>query len=277
MIEYLTCPAVADRLDSFVDGELPLPEQVAVESHLRWCRSCADRRADLEVIRGAVRLGAAPWGAGGSIDAECGGLRDGVLARIRAEREQALPSRIRGLLSDRRLLWPVVGASGAVLACVGAATFVLSATAGAEAQPDSMAGMLQLLAHRLALPRVIDAGDVVDAIREDEAVYALAATVTKDGRAEGFALLAPEGVWPASRVRTPGEMALLNAVERSHFEPAQTSAGGAVTVQMVWLVTRTTVKGDATPASQAPSDVRGPKTDSASPPRTAPPRRSATV
>jgi len=48
MTPYLTCDAAAEMLEPFVDGELPVAEQVSVESHLRWCRVCEARVADMQ-------------------------------------------------------------------------------------------------------------------------------------------------------------------------------------------------------------------------------------
>jgi hypothetical protein len=42
---------------------------------------------------------------------------------------------------------------------------------------------------------------------------------------------------------------LLDAVKRSRFEPAQSADGGAVTVRVVWVLTRTTVKPSSTGAA----------------------------
>ena len=38
MIPYLDCRAAQDMLEAFVDDELSVPDQVALEAHLRWCR-----------------------------------------------------------------------------------------------------------------------------------------------------------------------------------------------------------------------------------------------
>ena len=47
MIPYLDCPAARRMLEAFVDGELAVHDQVALESHLRWCRVCAARVEDV--------------------------------------------------------------------------------------------------------------------------------------------------------------------------------------------------------------------------------------
>ena len=57
MIPYVGCEYAREHLDAFVDGELSVAEQVAVESHLRWCRTCAARVEDLQLIGASIRLG----------------------------------------------------------------------------------------------------------------------------------------------------------------------------------------------------------------------------
>ena len=57
MIPYVGCEYAREHLDGFVDGELSVDEQVAVESHLRWCRTCAARVEDLQLIGDSIRLG----------------------------------------------------------------------------------------------------------------------------------------------------------------------------------------------------------------------------
>ena len=40
MTRYIGCETARELLDEFVDGELPMADQVMVEAHLRWCRTC---------------------------------------------------------------------------------------------------------------------------------------------------------------------------------------------------------------------------------------------
>ena len=48
MIPYLGCDAAREMLEAFVDGELAMADQVLVESHLRWCRTCGARVEDID-------------------------------------------------------------------------------------------------------------------------------------------------------------------------------------------------------------------------------------
>ena len=99
-------------------------------------------------------------------------------------------------------------------------------------------------------PRIFEVGPAFESMPEDEeAVYAVAAVVTREGRVSNYELLQSvrkpvadqPGVSPMDEVT-----AVLDAVRHSRFEPAQT-ADGVVAVNMVWVLARTTVKASAKP------------------------------
>ena len=256
MTPYLTCDAAAELLDAFVDHELPLEEQVAVESHLRWCRVCDARVEDMRVVGEALRerRGQRP------ADSDIACLQSSVLTRLRAERDQSLGVRFRGLFEDMRLFWPAVGATVAVATCLFGALNVFIAATEDESR-ESLAGIIDVLANpgsdenpmslgiRLSAPRALDADAVLDLISDDEAVYALSAVVTKEGRVSNSEFLRSERASNTRRSKAPTVQAnlpaLLEAAKRSRFEPAQNESGSAVAVNLVWLVARTTVKGSA--------------------------------
>ncbi|MGE0446940.1 MAG: anti-sigma factor [Vicinamibacterales bacterium] len=258
MTPYLTCEAAIERLDAFVDGELTVDEQVAVESHLRWCRVCEARVADMRLIGGSMRL-VGQAAASSSDRRDLAVIQSDVLTRLRAERDQSWAAQLSNLFVDMRLLWPALGATAAVITCVFTAAGVFAA-ATAEENSRSLAAMIEMLAHpgsdrnplsldlRISAPRALDASLVLDSITEDDAVYAVSAVVTTDGRVSNYELLMSE----RDRVRRHGEtsdvetVAFLDAVKRSRFEPAQLPAGSPVAVNVVWLVERTTVKGTPT-------------------------------
>jgi hypothetical protein len=87
-------------------------------------------------------------------------------------------------------------------------------------------------------PRPLDHGVSLDLLPAEEAVFTLAAVVTRDGRIANFELLGPD---ESAQVR-----ALLEAVMQSRFTPARTS-DGVVAVNVVWLLTMTTVKASIDP------------------------------
>ena len=274
MIPYLGCESARELLEAFVDEELSVDDQVAVESHLRWCRTCTARVEDLSMISEAVRLGPPTVRPKTDDPRALAAIQSGVLTRIRAERDQSFPVRLRELFSDKRLLWPALGASVAVLVCLTGA-FAVMHFATVE-RPDSLAAMLATAQPLGQLPSVPGVGpggpgsdenplglddaklaprmtsDAVPALNtesDDDSVFAVATVVTRQGRVANYELLLPS---PAAHRHKRGShadaenvAALLDAVKQSRFTPAQGQGGRPVAVNMVWLFTRTTAVRDA--------------------------------
>jgi hypothetical protein len=180
-------------------------------------------------------------------------MHDEVVTRVQAERDQSLAARWRELFTDMRYLWPAIGATTAVVICVCASTLVnqivrterpdsLAALLAGRASPGSDENPLHLESGMLA-PRTLEVGQALASIPEEEAVYAVAAVVTREGRISNYQLL--QLVREPLASRPPSEAdevtAVLDTVKHSRFEPAQT-ADGVVAVNMVWLLARTTVK-----------------------------------
>ncbi|MGH9257447.1 MAG: anti-sigma factor family protein [Vicinamibacterales bacterium] len=267
MIPYLGCQGARGMLEAFVDGELPVSGQVALEAHLRWCDTCRARVEDMRLIGSALRLGSAASAADHTDAAALATMYDEVVMRVRAERDQSLAVQWRELFTDMRYLWPALGATVAVILCLCASTFV-SQIARAE-RPNSLAALISIMASPgsdenplhlesgMLAPRTLDVGPSLAGIAEEEAVYAVAAVVTREGRVSNYELLQSvreplvgrRGVVPVDEVT-----AVLNAVRHSRFEPAQTTEG-AVAVNMVWLLARTTVKAPAKPEEADPGPV----------------------
>jgi hypothetical protein len=250
MVPYLGCEIVREMLPSFVDGELGIEDQVALESHLRWCRTCAAHVEDLRVIGDAIRLGGATTQSVRD-GRELAALQAGVLSRVRAEHEQSFKFQMRALFDDLHLFWAGLGATTAVLVCLFGTMTVLHAASGER--PDSLKGVLQSLANpgsdgnpmlldgrMVQVPRALDDSPALVA-GEDEAVFALAAVVTREGRVANYEVLVSE------RDHRPGGVdvtRLLDRVARSRFAPAERGVARApVAVNMVWLLARTTVRG----------------------------------
>ena len=257
MIPYLGCEAARDMLEAFVDAELPMSEQVALEAHLRWCDTCRARVEDMRLIGSAVRHRAAA-AAARHADAAClATVHDDVVMRVRAERDLSLTVRWHELFVDMRYLWPALGATAAVIVCMCASTLV-NQTVRTE-RPNSLAALISIMASPgsdqnplhlesgMRFPRTLGVGSALDSIPEEEAVYTVAAVVTREGRVSNYALLHSNrepllnhhGESEADEVS-----AVLDAVRHSRFAPAET-ADGVVAVNMVWLLARTTVKPSA--------------------------------
>ncbi len=259
MIPYITCEAAGERLEPFIDGELGVEEQVALESHLRWCAVCEARLDDMQLIGVSLRLrhqDAVPPTAA----ADLATMRSSVLERVRAERDQSVRVRFRQMFADARLLWTALGATASVLVCVGVASGVFNAATELE-QRDSLAGMIDMLANpgsdqnprvldgRVSLPRALRPDLVLNGgSADDDVAFAVSAIVTREGRISNYELLLSERA-SSRRHQRAAELdieapAVMDAVSRSRFAPA-TDAQGPVAVNVVWLVTRTTVKPPA--------------------------------
>ncbi len=268
MIPYLDCRAAQERLEAFIDGELAVNDQVALESHLRWCRVCAARVEDMQLIGASLRVTSCAMRAADDADDSLTSVQSEVLTSIKTEREQSMWVQLRDMCSDLRFFWPAVGASLALLACLCVAAAVVSLTS--DENPDSLAGMIQVLANpgsdqnpmRLdyamaAPPRALN-GAGLESVPGDEAVFALAAVVTREGRVANYEVLSSERASIRrhdTAVQTGDVSSVVNAVKQSRFAPAQSIDGAPVAVNMVWVLARTTVKASAR-ASIEPAPVR---------------------
>lgn len=262
MIPYLGCETAREMLEAFLDGELATADQVAVESHLRWCRTCAARVEDMQAIGVLLRERSQPPAPEDT--RALAALQAGVLTRIRAEREQSFPVRVSAMFEDMRLLWPAVGASAALAACLWMSLSVFQAAS--TENPESLAALIDRLDRpsppelppaspgsdqnplrldgRLSFPRALDGGSALESITEDEVAFAVSAVVTREGRIATYDLLQADHASPHTQARDAGELsAVLDAVKRSRFAPAEAAGGTKVAVNMVWLLVRTTAKG----------------------------------
>jgi len=274
-MRYIGCETACELLDAFVDDELSVADQVIVEAHLRWCKTCSARVEDMSIIGAAVRVGSADGVRKAQLDDRTfAALQDDVMSRVSAERNQSFGVRFREVFEDMHLWWPALGACCAVLICLIGASTVLYATN--EEHPDSLAALITkmsdrsgqdplLLDNTVMIPRAIDGGPMLD-IPDDEAVVTLATVVSSEGEISEFALLQSERevvVARHDRSRHQREMAnLLHQVKQSRFEPAQALTGRKVAVNMVWMIARTTVKGNAhgvDAVNAAPVPVRKPE------------------
>ena len=269
MIPYLDCRAAQQMLEAFIDGELAVNDQVALESHLRWCRVCAARVEDIQTIGVSLRLTSCALRSACEADDSLTSVQSEVLTRIQTEREQSVLAQVRDMCTDMRFFWPAVGASFALAACLCVAAAVVAVTS--DEKPDSLAGMIEVLANpgsdenpmRLdgamaAPPRALD-GTGLDSLPGDDAVVALAAVVTREGRVANYEVLFSERQSVRrhdAAVQTDDVSSVSNAVKQSRFAPAQAIDGAPVAVNMVWVLARTTVKAPAQAAVVEPPPVR---------------------
>lgn len=269
MIRFFGCETARELLPLFVDGELAVDQQVELETHLRSCRTCAAHVEDLRLIGNSLRSCVSAAGNDRETEFALRGLQAGVLSRLRAERDQSVPVRVRLMFEDLHVVWAGAGALAGVLACVLLTMSVISAIDKHAA--DSLAAIIETMSNpgsddnpmsldgNVLPPRL--SGDVYEASLSDapgeDAVFALATVVNRDGRIADYEVLLSHYHYPsddgmemrvADGTLSKADVSYVrNAVRQTRFSPAQSSAGAPVAVNMVWLLTRTTVKAPPLP------------------------------
>lgn len=250
-----SCGAVRCQLSAYHDGELTVEEQIAVEGHLRECPSCQAEARDLRSLSAMIRVAAAPRSPR---ERDLDSFPSSVIIRMKAERAESIVGRTQRMFDDLHLVWAALGATGATVACL-AMVFTLFYFAVREERPDSLgaiiAGMsspagsnqnpLGALDDGLRLPSALDNAAFPAALTNDEdAVFALAAVVTREGKIANLKMLHEnDGEAPAmNRQERQAVEALLDNISKARFEPAR-YGNSPVAVNMVWLYAQMTVRG----------------------------------
>jgi hypothetical protein len=251
-VKVFTCPETLHSLEAFHDRELAVADEIAVSAHLEWCAECGEALNALRTVRAVLRA-AAP-GRRPLAGEEYGGFTAAVVGRLKAEQDQSLIMRVRAMFDDMHLVYAGLGAAAATMICVISMLGMMRFAT--NERPDSLAAILTILANpgsnanpvaidaRVQMPRALDGPLVDPASAQEDAVFALAAVVTREGTLANGTIAdlqtlrhsGPEGVAQAKAIE-----ALMDAMSRARFEPAQ-MAGLPVAVNMVWLVAHTTVR-----------------------------------
>ena len=247
-------------LDAYQDGELPVEEQVAIQSHLRHCESCAAERRWLREAGTILRDAAV---AHAPLDAEAVGRN--LFARMAVERQRAFGSRLRASFDDMRLVWPALGATIATIACLASGLGFMRLVI--REQPASMAALISALADpgcnenpvaldgRMLLPQQVPAEFVGSPVVDrEEALFALQAVVTREGRIQNLELL-PQDASQAP-IGTRAIHHLLGAAAQTRFEPARGGGGAPLAVNMVWVLAQTKVRAPVPAPTTAMTRVR---------------------
>ncbi len=252
----MVCSAVQRRLSACHDGELPIDEQIAVEAHLRECGECGAEAEAIRTIGEALRGRATLMQPPSSRDLAA--LHADVMSRVRAEHDESIAMQVVRVFDDMRLSFAALGATAATLASILIMTGIFYFGPRSE-RPDSLAAMMETLGAQSAstdgmlLPRAYPTPDSGTALRtnEEDAVFALAAVVTRQGRIANLELVLAEQPTGSDRARV---LRLLDDLSRSRFEPAR-FGGSPVAVNVVLLVTHTTVRGKPLPGHGKQSSV----------------------
>lgn len=255
----LTCAAVRRRLPAFHDRELPIRDLIAIENHVHDCPPCASELRALQAVGQALRLAAAP----GPSD-DWTGLQPGVIGRMRAEADESWTARASRFFDDLHLIWIGLAATAATFLCgavalsalyfgspqrredsLAAAIAVTTMPPGSDlnpVRPDERLGpRYSPLVDYLQMPSVPKEGPMeamlLTPVSEEELMIALSAVVTREGRVSGLSLLTNDS--DRREIHT-----ILAGISQASLEPARVG-GDAFAVNVVWLVTHTTVKAKA--------------------------------
>jgi anti-sigma factor RsiW len=242
-MKRLSCADVSRRVSAFCDGELPIEEQVTLGAHLRVCAACSSTVAEFRDLGDALRAGTAAMAA---IRADAlHDMQADVLSRLRVEREESVPAQVSRAFEDMRLGFAALGSTVATVVSILLIIGIFYFGPRGE-RPDSLAGMMETLGansagtdSRVLMPRTMTADGVSASLPNDgDAVFALSAIVTRNGRVANLELVLSEQPTGADRERV---MRLLDQVSRARFEPARMD-GSPVAVKTVFLVAHTTVR-----------------------------------
>ena len=245
MMHEHSCTDVRERLEAFYDGEVPLPERLAIRNHLTECVACSLEAAEITALGSTLRVMAAEVGEQAAVEPLR--LSAQAVEQLGVEEQLSVRSQVVALFQDMHLVWAGIGATVATLICVVGSVSVLHAAN--QERPDSLAGVISLLAnpgsnanpvrlnYDMMAPRAVT--DPSIEMSEEDVEYALSAVVSREGRVQGIEVI--NDAQPLGKRAVVN--AMLNEAYRVQFAPAQGRTGDAVAVSMVWLVANTTVKG----------------------------------
>jgi hypothetical protein len=251
MMHEHPCADVREHLEAFYDGELSIEQRVAIQNHLGECVACSVAAEELTALGASIREFAAQ--VADRTSDEPMRMTTRVIERLGVEEQFSVKSQVMALFQDMHLVWAGLGATVATMICVIGSASVLHAAN--QQRPGSFANVISILANpgsnenpmRLNYEMLVPPKDDTRplgvmaspiAMTEEEAEYALAAVVSREGRVQGVEVINPRGNSTHRSVN-----AVLNDAYRVQFAPAQARGGDAVAVSMVWLVANTTVKG----------------------------------
>jgi putative zinc finger protein len=244
----LTCSAVRRRLPAFYDRELPVRELIAIETHVADCLPCTRELQGLQQVGDALRLAAAP----GPAD-DWTGLQPVVISRMRAEAHESWPARAGRFFDDLHLLW--IGLAATAATCICGAVALSALHFAAPERHDSLRAVISVMAAPIGsdlnpgrletyiqVPSVPKRGPMeamlARPVSEEELELALAAVVTREGRISGVSVLANDSDLE------PEVQLILDGISRAKLEPARFQET-PMAVNLVWLLTHTTVKAKA--------------------------------
>ena len=248
----LSCDATQRLLQPYHDGELTITEQIAVSSHVEWCRECAVSLDELRELGSTLSM--LTPGRQALSNQEAAAFSAAVIGRMKAEDDASLVSRVRYMFEDVRLVYAGVGAAVSCAVCVVIMLGMMRFATKDGERPDSLAAIVTLV----ATPLECEAGSgqtdaagcrarwetrfrAANESAEQDSVFALDAVVThQSGHLADLGLL--KAGRRAATVQARAIESLLDSVTRSRLE---LPAGAPVTASMLWLVEHATVRAQA--------------------------------
>jgi hypothetical protein len=248
------CRQVRRQLSAFHDGELPVGEQIAFQAHLRECPACAAELREIEQVGACLREGSPCAGVG---QEEWQALPSMVVSRLQAEQDQSLVGVTRRCFEDMHLLWAVLGATGATVACLALIFTIfyygIASPAGSNMNPMVMNARMNL--PSAASNEAFPAAAFLD---QEDLALALDAVVTREGRISRLEVIQPGGGRDAlSPEERQAVLALLDVISKARFQPARYAGSPVpVAVNMVWLYASLTVKAKMPEVQVQPKQPR---------------------
>jgi len=255
-MKALTCAATRRRLDAFVDGELPVADQIAVSAHLEWCDDCAAMSGAIRSVGTTLRA-FAPGRAVLSND-EAPGFSVSVVSRLNAERDASVAARVRLIFDDLHIVYAGLGATVAATVCVVLMMGMMRFAA--DHRPDSLAAILTVMATPFECETTSELPDAVACrarwverfqrateTAEQDAVFTLDAVVIHEGRVATLAVLRAN-----RRADTSGQAEVIEELLDTVSRARSTADPTELSENMVRFVARETVRTARQPAIDQP-------------------------
>jgi hypothetical protein len=244
----LTCEYVRDELSAFRDEELAIETRIAIADHLESCPSCRLEASDLDAIGEALQAVLRTEDV--AVMPGSGRLHTDVLERWDAEEKASFGRAVRNLFDDPRRASASFGVSVVASLCLAMGAFLLAQSP--IRHPESLKAAMTLTARARTTdiylpsterPRVnADAIMPTAVVNGDDEEVAFAALVRPDGYLDELEYLGERPLRRRSQAAINEEVSLLmNAAATARFEPARV-AGSPVSQNVVWLLSRTTVR-----------------------------------
>src|SRR5215475_6975418 len=251
-MKVVSCAAARRRLQAYHDDELPVGQQIEVDAHLETCADCTAAVEELAILRLALR--ATTPGRIALSGEEHASFHASVVSRAGAEQRMSLSTSLRSMFEDMHFVYAGLGAAGATVSCIAIMLSMMNFAAltnpGFNQNPVLIDARILMYAWPAVVPNpmpgMLDQGFSGSA-GDDDAAFTLSAVVTREGRLVNLELHPEDGQLPkAGSSEARAVQTMLGAMSQARFEPARVG-GLPIAVNMVWLVTHTTVRGTEAP------------------------------